>query len=716
MKRKIYLLLFVFICLLTVGCNKKPSTNEPSKLDKPQITLNVGELIVGETTELKVSNYDSFDDFIFTTNPSDVISISSDGKITALKEGNVTITITYKSNSAIYNSINLKVVNPLPLFTLSIDKYELTVGEKANLSITNYDSFDNFIITTNPSDIVSVSSVGEVTALKEGDVTITLTHKDNHNIYKSLNMKVNAKKIDVLIEDNLVEGGIYDLLINGDTDFSEYDVVCCNSENVLIGNGYIHCLRAGAYCITIYEKNTDNELNKINIIVSERINDSITYPEFNVSKPYAEVGSKISIKFKNGYTINDFDLFTDLVDEYEEEQVSFDAYFRLVGVKPCKNTLFARLKSDHSVVISLDYEFTTINPKIFLYRNTLFVNEVSYVTVSNFENTYEKVIDEYYITTDNNDIIGIDGSKITALKEGKANIILTSVYNDLVSSSYQIEVLPNDEGKLGMEVIEDYSGIVAKGDQFHLEIYNGTSITQDISKYTLTSSNEEIIRVTSEGLVTMINEGYGSVVAYETGNPSNKVMLSFYIDGVANIDYISRLLHLALNEKGYVERQDPITGEYVNDTKYNHWYNMDGAWCAMFVSWCWYHAGLSNELLVKYCSCSAGKEWCENKGIFHYKKDYTPKSGDIVFFLSSGSSHTGIVVYCDGTYIYTIEGNASNRVDVWRWSCKDARITGYASPDYPSYEGTRENFSWIKEVKIDGTYWWNNVSEKHEMV
>ncbi len=136
---------------------------------------------------------------------------------------------------------------------MSIDKYELTVGEKANLSITNYDSFDNFIITTNPSDIVSVSNVGEVTALKEGDVTITLTHKDNHNIYESLNMKVNAKKIDVLIEDNLVEGGIYDLLINGDTDFSEYDVVCCNSENVLIGNGYIHCLRAGAYCITIYE-------------------------------------------------------------------------------------------------------------------------------------------------------------------------------------------------------------------------------------------------------------------------------------------------------------------------------------------------------------------------------------------------------------------------------------------------------------------------------
>ena len=47
-------------------------------------------------------------------------------------------------------------------------------------------------------------------------------------------------------------------------------------------------------------------------------------------------------------------------------------------------------------------------------------------------------------------------------------------------------------------------------------------------------------------------------------------------------------------------RYELKNGNYVNDTKYNHWYNYDGAWCAMFVSWCWYHAGLSNDLLVKY--------------------------------------------------------------------------------------------------------------------
>ena len=140
---------------------------------------------------------------------------------------------------------------------------------------------------------------------------------------------------------------------------------------------------------------------------------------------------------------------------------------------------------------------------------------------------------------------------------------------------------------------------------------------------------------------------------------------------------------------------------------------MEGAWCAMFVSWCWYHSGLSQNLLLKYCSVSAGCEWCKEKGIFKYKEEYHPKSGDIIFFLSAGSSHTGMVVYADDDYVYTIEGNASNRVDVWRWSLKDARITGYGTPAYPTYNGTPEDFSWIVTKKTDdGKYWWNNVPEK----
>ena len=126
-------------------------------------------------------------------------------------------------------------------------------------------------------------------------------------------------------------------------------------------------------------------------------------------------------------------------------------------------------------------------------------------------------------------------------------------------------------------------------------------------------------------------------------------------------------------------------------------------------------------------------QWCTEQDIMHYVQDfewlgnnahlndkvivedYKPASGDIVFFLSAGMGHTGIVIYSDDTYLYTIEGNTSDMVAVKRWTLTDARITGYAHPKYPTYDGTPEDFSWIKEQQPDGSYIWSNVSAQQKV-
>lgn len=178
---------------------------------------------------------------------------------------------------------------------------------------------------------------------------------------------------------------------------------------------------------------------------------------------------------------------------------------------------------------------------------------------------------------------------------------------------------------------------------------------------------------------------------------------------VPDIDYRAKLVQLAYSQVGIYEGKD-AKGNYNNIQKYGAWYGNNGQpWCAMFVSWNWHHAGLSHDLLLKYQGCYTGKEWCEKKGIFKYKKNYTPITGDIVFFLNSGASHTGIVAYCDGTYIYTIEGNRSNKVGVWRIKLNNKTITGYAVPNYPA-SSTLEDFSWIKEKQQNGKYLWTHVT------
>ena len=36
-------------------------------------------------------------------------------------------------------------------------------------------------------------------------------------------------------------------------------------------------------------------------------------------------------------------------------------------------------------------------------------------------------------------------------------------------------------------------------------------------------------------------------------------------------------------------------------------------------------------------------------------------------------------------------------------------------PKYPEYSKEREDFSWIKDQKADGTYWWTEVAEKQKV-
>lgn len=112
-------------------------------------------------------------------------------------------------------------------------------------------------------------------------------------------------------------------------------------------------------------------------------------------------------------------------------------------------------------------------------------------------------------------------------------------------------------------------------------------------------------------------------------------------------------------------------------------------WCAMFVSYCFDQCGLIPDALTEpYTSCTyGGVPNAKKAGRFRDLKageNYLPKAGDIIFYTKNGgttSYHTGIVVDCDGTYVYTVEGN-----------------TGYSSG------ATDWHNSWVSVVKNSLSY------------
>ena len=118
------------------------------------------------------------------------------------------------------------------------------------------------------------------------------------------------------------------------------------------------------------------------------------------------------------------------------------------------------------------------------------------------------------------------------------------------------------------------------------------------------------------------------------------------------------IIDVAISQLGYTEGPN-------NDTKYGDWYGLPNEpWCAMFISWCAWMAGIPTSIIPKYASNTGGFEVMTEMGITTTEK-ITPKKGDIIFFdwdLSGDKDHCGLVEYVENGRVHTIEGNHDDNI------------------------------------------------------
>lgn len=157
---------------------------------------------------------------------------------------------------------------------------------------------------------------------------------------------------------------------------------------------------------------------------------------------------------------------------------------------------------------------------------------------------------------------------------------------------------------------------------------------------------------------------------------------------------IEDIIAVAETQLGYTEGSS-------NYTKYGVWYrdNIDSsynyanaAWCSTFVSWCANQAGISSDIIKYAASCDVGKNQFMKQGRWQNSAyqggSYTPKRGDIIYYSNGAtlndSTHVGIVTGCSDGYVYTIEGNYSDKVKTRTIGLSNNYIIGYGVPNYSS--------------------------------
>ncbi|MCD7837962.1 MAG: DUF2272 domain-containing protein [Clostridiales bacterium] len=246
-----------------------------------------------------------------------------------------------------------------------------------------------------------------------------------------------------------------------------------------------------------------------------------------------------------------------------------------------------------------------------------------------------------------------------------------------------------------------YSKKYSSGGTFSL----GASTSGD-GKLTYKSSDTSVVTVNSSGKCTMKGVGTATitVTAAQTGTYSKataKVNITVYTTA-KTLSYSSsykkgkyykalmalkltggkrsNIVTIALSQLGYHESNSKSklagtssgTGNY---TEYGRYYGLsNGAWCAMFVSWCAREAGVSTSVIPKYAAVRYYHSYYKNKGRFYSwskvrQKSYVPKQGDLILYanVKGGTAHhIGYVISVTYTSskvkIVTVEGNSSDQV------------------------------------------------------
>jgi hypothetical protein len=167
---------------------------------------------------------------------------------------------------------------------------------------------------------------------------------------------------------------------------------------------------------------------------------------------------------------------------------------------------------------------------------------------------------------------------------------------------------------------------------------------------------------------------------------------------MSEADVIQRVRRIALEEAkksadGGLNLLKPI-GTNTNNVKYNTAFygfaeknNPDKAWCVVFIWWVMRQADVPATVFPKKASVFRAADggvraWFKARNRY-MSASSMPKVGDLVVFKRS---HIGIVERVDATRIFTVEGNASDRVRRRSYNRSNSDIDGYCHPAYDLVE------------------------------
>lgn len=155
--------------------------------------------------------------------------------------------------------------------------------------------------------------------------------------------------------------------------------------------------------------------------------------------------------------------------------------------------------------------------------------------------------------------------------------------------------------------------------------------------------------------------------------------------------YGSRGEILPENTSPYKYFSEWYIGSYANDPRWNKY----TPWCACFLSWAADQQKQKGTITDPpiFANVKTGMEKFKDMWRKPNDANNMPIPGDYIFFDWDGDKdpdHVGAVLYVEGDFLYTIEGNSGGRVAVHSYDLNDQRIVGYGVLNWKTQGETTE--------------------------
>ena len=400
------------------------------------------------------------DDFEMTSSDEDLIECyPEDKELSTFEAGEVTLTITATVDGKEYSK-ELEI-SILPELSLELDISDVITTEK-DVSFKVIIKPDNielneFEVSSSDKKVLTVEG-NVITPLSPGKAYIFIVGTYNGarvSASKQITVKEYvADEIYTNLDNFLIVNNSLQLDVSikpSNNEVSDLVITSSDSSVILVGDNWLTALKVGSAKITITCKNKATgallskeidvdviDVESIEVKVSEEIyvNEVASFVVY--AKPSNTIINQSSLqltyKTKNdGLLINDHAIFGAAAGSNEIEVELFYS-------KSLAASSLSKLSAKASVSV--------IEPTFPIERLTIstgagmIVGGKEELVVSKYP---ENGVGDIEITSSNNEVIAINGTELTALKEGKSEIKVSLVGNDDVSATVSITVVAKKE-------------------------------------------------------------------------------------------------------------------------------------------------------------------------------------------------------------------------------------------------------------------------------